>query len=279
MTEQDPGLFAYHVLRVAVEVYGKQPSELTAEQLKIAHAQAGKTRKLEDRVLASPEGTRMAVPDVAIDAAVRQIKSRYENEAGFVAAMAESGMCETDLRRALWRELAFDAVMSLAGNGTDPITDAEVEAFYADHPERFERPELRTARHILITVNPEFPENTPEVAHKRIAEIHAQAEASPETFGELATQHSECPSALEGGLLGEVPPGKLYPNLDAALFHLAEGEISRPLETEAGLHIVKCEAIRPGAHLSLDQVRGKIREQMSALRRKAKQKAWIASLP
>lgn len=262
---------------VAVEVFGKQPSDLAPEQLRVAQTQAGKTCALEDKVLATPEAARVSVPDTALDAAVAQIKARYEDEAAFEAAMRESAMTERDLRRALWRELAFDTVMTLVGDEIDPVTDAEVETFYAENPDRFVKPELRTARHILVTINPDFPDNTPEAAHKRIRDLYDQGCRAPANFAELAEKNSECPSALDGGMLGQVPPGKLYDSLDAMLFQLKEGEIGGPVETEAGLHVILCESIEPGADISLADAREKIRAHLTAQRRKARQKAWIAS--
>jgi len=274
----DKGLYAYHVLRIAVEVFGQQPVDLNPEQLKAARAQADKTRALEDLALSSPEGARISVPDAAVGAGVAQIKARYEDEAAFHAAMHSSDLTERDLRRALWRELAFDAVMTLAGEGVDAVSDADVADFYARYPERFVRPELRTARHILITINPDYSENTPEAAHARINDLYEEAQAAPEKFAALATKHSECPTALDGGLLGQVPPGKLYQSLDAVLFQLDPGGVGGPVETEAGLHIITCDDIKPGATITLDQARDKIREYLMAERLKARQKAWLQTL-
>lgn len=274
----DNGLYAYHVLRVAVDRYGKQPAELSAEQLKSAQAQADKTLALEDMALSSPQGARISIPEAALDAGVQQIKARYEDEETFHAAMRGSGMTERALRRALWRELAFDAVMSLVGDDVDPVSEAEVEAFYADNPERFVKPELRTARHILITINPEHSDNTPEAAHERINALLVEARENPKMFPQLALQHSECPSALDEGQLGQVPPGKLYPSLDALLFQLEPGGIGGPVETEAGLHIIYCESVQPGSVIGLDEARDKIRTYLMAERRKARQKAWIQSI-
>lgn len=274
---EEQGLYAYHVLRVAVEVFGKRPAELSAVELRSARAQADKTRALEDVALSSPEGARVSVPEAAVTAGVERIKARYATEEDFHAAMRDSGLKEDDLRRALWRELAFDAVMTLVGDGAAPVTDEEIALFYAGHPERFVRPELRTARHILITINPDYPDNTPEAAHARILKLWSEAAAEPGKFAHLALQNSECPSALDGGLLGQVPPGKLYPSLDAVLFQLAAGGIGGPVESEAGLHILYCEDIQPGAALTLDQARGKIRDYLMLQRRTARQKAWLGS--
>lgn len=278
MNSTDNGLYAYHVLRVAVERFGKQPAELSAEQLKSAQAQADKTLALENLALSSPQGARISIPDAALDEGVRQIKARYDDEDTFHAAMRSGGLTEAALRRALWRELAFDAVMSLVGDGVPAVSDDDVEAFFAENPERFVKPELRTARHILITINPEYPENTPEAAHARIVALVAEARKAPETFAQLALQHSECPSGLDGGQLGQVPPGKLYASLDAVLFQLKPGDIGGPVETEAGLHIILCEDVHPGGVITLDQAREKIRDHLIEGRRKTQQKMWLKTL-
>ncbi|MDD5462304.1 MAG: peptidylprolyl isomerase [Methylococcales bacterium] len=60
---------------------------------------------------------------------------------------------------------------------------------------------------------------------------------------ELALKHSECPTALQGGVSGIVPRGKLCPELDAALFSIKAGEISEIVESEIGFHLVLCQQI------------------------------------
>ncbi len=277
----DPGLQAYHVLRVAVEIFSKQPSELTPEQFKIARERALMALELEDLVLLSAPAARISVPLVAVDTAFDQVRSRYDDSASFEAAMRDGGLSQDDLHRALWRELTFDAVMNLMGNGdddADALTDEDVEAFYANNPKRFQKPEVRTARHILITINPQYPDNTPEVARARIEKLSEELAAHPENFAYLAEKNSECPSALEGGLLGRTLQGKLYPSVDAVLFHLPEGGVGGPVESEAGLHLVLCEKIEPATAIPLADVREKIRTYLNGQRRKAKQKAWLETL-
>jgi len=274
----DRGLHAYQVLRAAVEIFGRQPGELDAHELSTVTKRADQARDLENLVLTTEMGRRVSVPDVAIDDAVKRIRERFDDHVMFDQALKESGVVETDLRRALWRELAFDAVLSLVGDEVEPVTNAEIEAYYAAHPKHFHRPEQRTVRHILITVNDDYPENTALAAEKRIDEIAAYLEQHPDDFDKQASAHSECPSALEGGLLGDVTPGKLYPELDEALFAMDEGAIAGPVETEAGFHLILCEKIQLGAVISLNEAREKLREHLTNQRRKAAQKAWVSSL-
>lgn len=131
-------------------------------------------------------------------------------------------------------------------------TDAEL--FYRLNPEHFTRPERRTVRHILITFN------TPaerQQAERQLKELSARLRAGAD-FAEVALRHSQCPTALEGGLIGSVPRGQLFPQLDAALFSLQTGELSAIVETEIGLHLVRCDAILPPDTIPFEQVRERI---------------------
>jgi len=274
----DRGLHAYQVLRAAVEIFGRQPSELEAAELSTATKRAEQAQELENLVLDTEYGRRVSIPDVAVDGALKRIRERFDDDLAFDQALLESGVVQTDLRRALWRELAFDAVLSLIGEEAVTVTDDDIEVYYTENSKHLHRPEQRTARHILITINDDFSDNTALAAEKRIDEIAAHLELHPGDFESQATRHSECPSALEGGLLGDVMAGKLYPELDEVLFQMQEGAIAGPLESEAGFHLILCEKIVPGALITLEAAREKLREHLTNQRRKAAQKAWIKCL-
>ncbi|MEG3619911.1 nitrogen fixation protein NifM [Magnetovibrio sp. PR-2] len=274
----EKGLDAYYVLKAAVDTFGQQPEKLDAEQLKKATKRGEDIRDLEDMVLNSPNAARVSVPDAEVDNAVAQIQDRYENEQEFERALMESGVRVADLRRALWRELAFDAVMNMVGDQASRVTAEEVETFYTENPDQFDRPELRTARHILITINDDYEENKQTEALRRIAPIADHLQDNPGDFADQAVQHSECPTAVEGGLLGRVPPGKLYPELDRVLFKMEVGEIAGPIESETGYHILMCEKIEPGEKVEFSAVRDKLEDFLNEQQRKAYQKGWIAKL-
>jgi peptidyl-prolyl cis-trans isomerase C len=83
---------------------------------------------------------------------------------------------------------------------------------------------------------------------------------------------------MEGGRLGTLNRGQLYPALDAALFELAAGQLSGVLESELGFHLLLCEAIHPAKSLPFDQVRTRIHQALEQRRRKEQQRHWLASL-
>jgi nitrogen fixation protein NifM len=133
-------------------------------------------------------------------------------------------------------------------------------------------------RHILVTVNDDIAENRRDRSRAAIDAIRARLDGTREQFARLAGRHSECPSALEGGLLGRVPPGRLYAALDARLFAMQAGETSEPIESETGFHILYCEAIHPPKTVPFDEAAPKIRAAIDQKRREKAQALWLAAL-
>ena len=144
-------------------------------------------------------------------------------------------------------------------------TTTDAELFYRLNPERFTRPERRTVRHILITFD--TPEERLQVA-RQLEELTLRLRAGAD-FADLALRHSQCPTALEGGLVGSVPRGQLFPQLDDALFDMRAGEISAVVETEVGLHLLRCDAILPPDAIPFANVRDRIVAALNANRQKA----------
>jgi peptidyl-prolyl cis-trans isomerase C len=158
------------------------------------------------------------------------------------------------------------------------VSDVDVQLYYEMHLDKFTQPELRSARHILITVNPEFPENTREAARARMEQMVEKLAGRANRFSQFAQQNSECPTAMEGGKLGEVKQGQLYPELDSVLFAMEEGEISSIIESEMGFHILLCEKIKEGKRVAFSKVEEKVRALLAERQRRGRQREWLNTL-
>ena len=273
----DPTI-AYLALKAAQKLYGKAPAALQADESARVQDMAQKQMHLENSVLAAPEARDAMVPPVSLQAALQEIRGRYTSEDEFVADLARNGLDEAGLADALEREMRVEAVLEKVGTQAGAVSDTDVDLYYQYHPQQFRRPETRLARHILITVNEDIPENTPEAARHRIDQIAVRLTKEPQRFEEQALKHSECPTALDGGKLGELPRGKLFPALDAALFELKPGEISGVLESELGYHILLCESVNEVRLLTLAQAHPHIRKLLERKRKRAHQQAWVKAL-
>lgn len=268
----------YLAFKAAQKLYGKELAALPPNELARVERMAHQQHALEARVLATPEARDAMVPPVTRNAAMAEIRGRYASDDEFASDLARNGLDEASFSTALERELRVEAILEKVASGAAKVSDTDIELYYLYHPQRFRRPETRLARHILITINETIAENTREAARKRIEDIAARLAKEPQRFEEQALKHSECPTALEGGKLGDLPRGKLFPELDQALFELNAGEVSSVLESELGFHVLRCDAISVEHVMSYAEAAPHIRQKLEQQRKQAAQKNWIKTL-
>lgn len=274
----EPSTLAYLELKTAQSLFGKPPMELAeAERAKVRNL-ADRQYGLEARVLHTPEARDAMLPQASLQAALEEIRKRYPEAEEFDSDLARNGLDQDGFIAALERELRVEAILEKIGTHAPRVSEIDVELYYQYHPDQFRRQETRRARHILITLNPELPENTATTARARIEAVAARLTKEPKRFEEQAMKHSECPTALQGGRLGEVPRGQLYPELDAALFTMPAGQVSDVLESPLGYHLLLCESIQEERVLSLDQARAPIRNLLEQRRKRVCQQAWMKQL-
>lgn len=270
---------SWHVLKLVREFYGKGPEALDAAERAHVAAIALKQAEIERRILASIEAASVVLSRTAIDQALAEIRARYENEDEYRADLARAGLSPASLRSAIERDLVVEAVLERVAARAPAVSDTDVEIFYLENRVKFVKPETRTLRHILVTINETLRGSTRGQAAAKIAAIRARLVKEPARFADQALKHSECPTALNGGALGTLPRGKLYAELDAVAFALPEGGLSEAVESPLGFHLLFCERIDPSRVVSLAEAREKIRVHLEEKRRQAAQKAWIVALP
>jgi peptidyl-prolyl cis-trans isomerase C len=279
-TEQaaaDSGV-AYLALKAAHKLYGKGPDNLRPEEFQRVRKMARQQHDLEARVLVATEARDAVVPPSTLAAAMDEIRGRYPDEDDFIEDLARNGLDKAGFAKAMERELKVEAILEKVSTRAARVSDVEVEIYYRYHPDQFRRPETRSARHILVTINETIDENKRSAARTRIEEVAARLAKEPQRFEEQALKHSECPTALDGGKLGELPRGKLFPELDKALFELKAGEVSGVLESELGFHVLRCDAVNEAGVLGFAQAKPHIRKLMEQKRKRVCQQAWLKQL-
>jgi len=269
--------FNYHLLKVALQDFHKNLSELNPEQWRQVNAKAVQSFRIESQVLRTGQAAQVVIGEQQLNQAVAELAQRYEHHSDFIADLRANHLDEATLRSALWRELVFDAVLQRI-SADICISQEEVIAYYQAHPGKFMRPEKRLARHILITINPEYLENTAENARQRLEKINSELQGQGELFAHFAQRYSECPSAMQGGQLGEVSTGTLYHALEIALFSLPENAISAIVESPLGLHLLWCEKIIPAYCVPFEQAAPQINAFLTEQQRRIRQKNWLAGL-
>lgn len=164
-----------------------------------------------------------------------------------------------------------------ADYATDDIdlSETEIEIYYRENQYRFENPERYQVRHILFATM-EKSEEESEEARKKAEEVLEQLRGGGD-FEALAAEHSEDPANADtGGDLGWITPGSMVPEFEQAAFALQAGELSpEPVKTDYGYHLIRLDAKEAGAVKPLDEVRGRIREDLIVERSQSTRLALI----
>ncbi len=151
-------------------------------------------------------------------------------------------------------ELSRDAIASAV-----QVEDGELRALYEQRMADFQTPEQRDASHILLTLDDDADEATVAATRERLEAIKAQFDSGT-SFEELALEHSQDPgSARQGGSLGAISRGVMDPAFEDAVFELALNEVSDPVRSAFGLHLIKVDAIHASKLPAFEEVRDKMR--------------------
>ena len=145
--------------------------------------------------------------------------------------------------------------------GEAAVTDAALQEAYAARYAEAEPTTEFNASHILV--------ETEEKARELIAELEGGAD-----FATLAQEHSTGPSGPNGGALGWFGPGMMVPEFEAAVVALEAGQISPPVQTQFGWHVVKLNETRLAEAPPLEEVR----EEIAAELQRAAVEARIAEV-
>lgn len=138
------------------------------------------------------------------------------------------------------------------------VSEADVKAFHASHPERFKQPELASVRHILVAVKQgDAPSGLSDVEAKaRVAKIQAELKKGAK-FETLVKKYSDDPGSKEnGGLYADADPSGWVPEFGAAARTQPIGKVGAPVKTMFGYHLLKVEARKPARQVPFEEAKG-----------------------
>ena len=141
-------------------------------------------------------------------------------------------------------------------------SEDNIRQYYEDHIDRYAVEEQRTASHILLALEEgKTLEDSPKVK-QTLQEIQDRLEAG-ESFEKLAEEFSEDPgSAQQGGSLGQVARGVMVAPFEEALYALTEtGQISEPVRTSFGIHLIRLDDLKPRQVKSFEEVKGQLQSE------------------
>ena len=212
-------------------------------------------RVVQERLLLL-EADAWGVPDLRAraDEEVARARANFDSDEAFNAALNDAGFMTADTFRALLAEqFRLQALIELLVQRT-PIRESVIRLYYEQNAGSYQQAAEVLTRHILVP--------TLEEAQVAQARIRGGGE-----FGKVAADVSTDPgSAGAGGQLPWFARGQVVPEFEAAAFSLPLNQVSDPVQTQFGFHLIEVLERVDGRTLPLDEVRSEIED---ALRRRA----------
>jgi len=158
------------------------------------------------------------------------------------------------------RQLRYLLVDDARLRRTLTVPDSQIADYYRTHQQEFAVPEQVHARHILIQPKTQDAAGW-DAALTTAREVRAKAASGD--FAAVARKYSEDPGSKEsGGDLGAFPRGRMVKEFEDAAFSLKAGEVSQPVKSQFGYHIIKVDERRPASVSPLSDVSDIIREKL-----------------
>jgi len=204
-----------------------------------------------------------------VDKRLKQLKSSFfkGDQKAYQKELKKQGLTEKqvkdNIRQQLLSEKLFEKVTK-----TVKVSDAKAKKYYDDNPTQYKQPESRTVAHILVK-------------DKKTADtIYAQVKGGDKaTFAKLAKKFSQDPSSKDNG--GELPvsKGQTVPEFDKVAFSLKTGEISKPVKTQFGYHVITARtAVKPATQQKFNDVKAQIKQQLQQESRSKTMQDWRTNL-
>lgn len=132
-----------------------------------------------------------------------------------------------------------------------PATDDEIKKYYDENLDKFVKGESVNASHILVD------------SEDKAAEVMGIIDNGDMSFEDAAREYSSCPSKENGGNLGEFTRGQMVPEFDEAVFSMNVGEISAPVKTQFGYHIIKLISKSEKRTYDFDEIKDNLSEMVN----------------
>jgi parvulin-like peptidyl-prolyl isomerase len=204
------------------------------------------------------------ISDDKVDKEIARYKKQFYggSDERYEKAVKQQGLTDEQAREAIRQQLVSQALFKKV-TGDVKISDADIQEYYSSHKTQYVQPESRDVRHILVP-------------KKELADSLYQQLKGGANFAQLAKRYSKDPgSAANGGKL-TVTKGQTVPEFDKTAFSLKKGELSQPVKTQYGYHIIQAlSAIKASTTTSLSKVRASIKQQLEQQKKNEKITKWL----
>jgi parvulin-like peptidyl-prolyl isomerase len=209
----------------------------------------------------------ITITDKDVDARLKQIKQQYFGGSAtkYQAQLKSQGLTEAQIKQDLRAQILSEKIYNKV-TADVKVTDADIKSYYNAHKSNYSQAASRDVRHILVN-------------NKKLADsLYAQLKAGGD-FAKLAKKYSKDPgSAANGGKL-TVSKGQTVPQFDKEAFALKTNEISKPVHTQYGWHIIQALSdVKASKQTPLGSVKASIKQQLQQSKKTDAMNVWVASM-
>jgi parvulin-like peptidyl-prolyl isomerase len=207
------------------------------------------------------------VTDKQVNARLEQIQKQYfgGDKKKYEKQLKDQGLTDTQVRNDIRSQIVSEKIFEQVTREVK-ITDAEVEKYYNENKQQYSQPESREVRHILV--------KTKAKADELYAELQAGAD-----FSALAKKHSEDTGSKANGGKLTISKGQTVAPFDQTAFLLKKNDISKPVKTEFGYHIIQpLSDVKPAKTTPLKDVEESIKQQLQQEKKNEAMTKWVDDL-
>ena len=206
----------------------------------------------------------LGVTDAELEAAMADVRRQNNatEEGQFERLLASEGFTIAAYKEFLRKQMARMKLVQMRVTPKVKVSEEDLKAAYTQYSKLESGDSEVHARHILVQVDPSAPAEKVEAARKKAEALAAEARKPGVDFVALAKAKSEGPSAADGGDLGFFKRGVMVPAFERVAFSLNEGEVSEPVRTQFGWHILKVEEKRAVDVVPFEQVKGELEAKL-----------------
>jgi parvulin-like peptidyl-prolyl isomerase len=231
---------------------------IPADQLPAAQKAEGYKMLLNELVLerlVSSRASAVEVKDEQVDARIEQIKARFPAPEAFEEQLKKAGQTVAKLREDVTASIRQQEWVESQVKDAPQATDKDAEEFFQKNPQQFEKAEQVRASHILVALQKDAEESVVAEKKKAAEAIVARVKAG-EAFDKLAAELSEDPSAKQNsGDLNFFTREQMVPEFSQAAFNMQKGDLSDPIRSQFGFHVIQVTDRKDGEKMTLESVK------------------------
>lgn len=202
-----------------------------------------------------------------IDQQIESLIQQFSTKENLENTLAQKGMTIESYKEILLIQKQMAAVLKAKNGDPKPSTDGDAKKFYDENIESFKQDDQVRASHILLNADTKTPAEEKEKIKKQLEQIAADIKSGKITFADAAKQHSQCPSAPNGGDLDYFGKGIMAKPFEDTAFSIPKGEMSGIVETQFGFHIIQVTDKKEAGTAPFDEVKKEIKDYLTELNR------------